>query len=93
MCDYVKVRIKRGVYMKLSNTYVYLNAKSNGPQYLKDGILLIRGFLHKNDIVFSTPEAHAKELELLANIFIRNGYDPERVDRIISRPRTCGQDH
>ncbi len=82
MCDYVKACIRREVYRKLSNTFVYLNEKSNGPQYLKDGIL--RGFLHRNDIVSSTPEAHAKELELLANIFIRNGYDPERVDRIIS---------
>ena len=59
-----------------------MNEKSNGPQYLKDGIL--HGFLLRNDIVSSTPEAHAKELELLANIFIRNGYDPERVGRIIS---------
>ena len=67
---------------KLSNSCVYLNTKSNGPQYLKDGSL--RGFLHRNNTVSSTPEAHAKELELLANIFIRNGYDPERVDRIIS---------
>ena len=71
MCDYVKACIRREVYRKPSNTYVYLNEKSNGPQYLKDGIL--RGFLHRNDIVSSTPEAHAKELELLANIFIRLG--------------------
>ena len=60
----------------------YLNEKSNDPQHLKDGIL--RGFLHRNNIVSSTPEAHAKELELLISIFIRDGYDPERVDRIIS---------
>ena len=82
MCDYVKASIRREVYRKLSNTYVYWNKKSNGPQHLKDGIL--RGFLHRNDIVSSTLEAHAKDLELLANIFIRNEYYPERVDRIIS---------
>lgn len=31
MCEYVKARITREVYRKLSNMDVYMNAKSNGP--------------------------------------------------------------
>ena len=52
-------------------TNLYLNAKSNGPSFQKDGIL--QGFLHRKDIVPQNPEAHAKEKEFLANVFIDNG--------------------
>ena len=80
-CDYTKAKIISEVYRKASSTNLNLNFRSNGPSFQKDGIF--GGLLHRNDIVSQTPEAQAEEKEFLANVFIYNGMEPERVDKVI----------
>ena len=75
-------RITAGIYRKKSHTLKYSTFSSNRPRSEQLGI--IKSMLHRAYSLCDEEEGQReKEIGLLSNAFISNGYHPKDVDRII----------
>ena len=75
-------RISAGIYRKASHTLKYSTFSSNRPRAEQLGI--VKSMLNRAYNLCDEGEPLVREVKLLNDAFIANGYHPKDVDRIIS---------
>ena len=75
------------IYRKPTHTQQYINWNSNHPKNMLLGVL--KGLIHRAHVICDLKEDLLEELDLLKNVFIRNGYPEQLVTKtfIESWPR------
>ena len=69
------------IYRKPTHTQQYINWNSNHPKNMLLGVL--KGLIHRAHVICDLKEDLLEELDLLKNVFIRNGYPEQLVTKTL----------